>query len=70
MRDRDATFAPPSDAVFARERVRVVRTPVRTPRANAFAARWIGTVRRACLDWLRIGGERHVRHVLRAYVAH
>jgi len=70
LRDRDTKFVPAFDAVFAGEGVRVVRTPVRTPQANAFAERWIGTVRRECLDRLLITGEQHLRHVLREYVTH
>jgi len=70
VRDRDSKFVPAFDAVFATEGVRVVRTPARTPQANAFAERWVGTVRRECLDWLLITGERHLRHVLREYADH
>jgi putative transposase len=70
LRDRDTKFAPAFDAVFATQGVRVVRTPVRTPQANAFAERWVGTVRRECLDWLLVTGERHLGHVLREFVAH
>ena len=70
LRDRDAKFPPAFDAVFAGRAVRVVRTPVRTPQANAFAERWVGTVRRDCLDWLLILGPRHLEHVLREYVRH
>ena len=70
LRDRETTFTAAFDAVFAAEGVRVVPTPVRTPQANAFAERWVGTVRRDCLDWLLITGERHLRHVLRDYAEH
>ena len=47
-----------------------MRTPFQTPRANAIAERWVGTVRRECLDWLLVGGEQHLRSVLRQYVDH
>lgn len=70
LRDHDAKFPPGFDAVFAAQGVRVVRTPVRTPQANAFAERWIGSIRREYLDWVLITGERHLRHVLREYTDH
>ena len=70
LRDRDATFPPAFDAVFASEGVRVVRTPVRAPRANAVAERWVGTVRRECLDRVLILGRRHLEAVLREFVEH
>ncbi len=47
-----------------------MRTPYRTPTANAVAERWIGSVRRECLDHLLIVSEAHLRHVLSVYVAH
>ena len=70
LRDRDATFVPDVDAGFAAQDVRVGRTPVRTPPANAFAERWVGTVRRDCLDWLLIVDARHLQRVLRGYADH
>ena len=48
IRDRDSKFTGVFNAVFAREGMRVLRTPVRAPRANAIAERWIGTVRVNC----------------------
>jgi putative transposase len=70
LHDRDGKFAPGFDAVFRGEGVEVVRTPYRAPTANAVAERWVGSVRRECLDHLLIAGEAHLRRVLRAYVAH
>jgi putative transposase len=70
IQDRDAKFPAAFDAVFRAEDVRVVRTPLRVPRANAVAERWAGTARRECLDWLLILGERHLEQVLGEYVVH
>ena len=58
------------DTVFRAADARVVRIPVRAPRANAVAERWVGTVRRDCLDWLLILGRGHLEQVLEEYVAH
>ncbi len=70
IRDRDAKFCRSFDAVFASEVIRVLRTPIRTPNANAFAERWVETLRAECLDWLLILGPRHLDRVLRIYVQH
>jgi len=70
IHDHDTKFCGPFDEVFRTEEVKVVRTPVRAPRANAFAERWVRTVRAECLDWLHVIGRRHLERVLRAYAAH
>src|SRR6266536_5100619 len=70
VRDRDAKFTDAFDAVFASQGIRILRTPVRAPRANAFAERWVGTVRRELLDRMLIMGRRHLQRVLSVYVAH
>jgi putative transposase len=68
--DRDAKFTAGFDAVFAVEGIRVLRTPVRAPRANAYAERWVGTVRREVLDRTLIVGCRQLRSVLAEYADH
>jgi transposase InsO family protein len=70
VHDRDTKFAAAFDAIFASEGVRIVRTPIRAPNANAHVERWVGSVRRECLDRLLIIGRRQLEHVLRAYVRH
>jgi putative transposase len=70
IRDRDSRFTAAFDAVFAGADIRIIRTPVRAPRANAIAERWIGTLRRECLDHILITGRRHLAAVLQEYLAH
>jgi putative transposase len=70
LRDRDTKFTAAFDAVFAAKGIRVLRTPVRAPRANAYAERWVGTVRREVLDRMLIFGGRQLRSVLAEYANH
>jgi putative transposase len=70
IRDRDSKYCGPFDAVFRSEDIRIVKTPVRAPRANAIAERFVRTVRGECLDWLLIINRRHLEHVLRVYAHH
>jgi putative transposase len=48
----------------------VLVTPVQAPKANAYAERWVRTVRTECLDWLLIVGHGHLERILRVYVQH
>jgi putative transposase len=70
IHDRDAKFPRAFDALLATEDIKVIRTPVRAPNANAHMERWVGSVRRECLDRLLIFGRRQLEHVLRVYVKH
>ena len=70
IRDRDAKFTATVDAVFSSANIAIIRTPVRAPRANAIAERFIGTLRRECLDHTLITGPRHLTQVLHEFVEH
>jgi putative transposase len=70
IRDRDSKFTRDFDTVFRSEGVEIIRTPIRSPKANAIAERFVRTVRAECLDWLVILNRRHLERVLRVYVDH
>ena len=70
VHDRDSIYAAAVDDAVTAMGLTVLETPVRCPQANAFCERLIGTIRRECLDWLIVLHERHLRAVLREWVAH
>lgn len=70
IRDRDAKFTRVFDDVLAGSDIEIIKTPPRSPKANAFAERHVGTLRRECLDHLLIYGEQHLRKVLAEYETH
>jgi putative transposase len=70
IRDRDSKYSGAFDEVFRSEGIRIVKTPVRAPQANAIAERFVRTIRAECLDWLLILNRRHLERVLRVYVNH
>lgn len=70
IHDRDAKFPASFDEVIRSEGIAVIRTPIRAPRANAFAERWVRTIRTECLDWILILSWRHLERVLKIYVDH
>jgi putative transposase len=70
IRDRDSKFTHAFGEIFESEGIRVIRAPVRAPRARAHAERWVGTLRRECLDRLLILGRRHLESVVRVYTTH
>jgi putative transposase len=70
VHDRDAIFAPSVDRAVTAMGLRVLKTPVRTPQANAFCERLIGTMRRECLDWVIPLHQRHLRAILAEWVCH
>jgi putative transposase len=70
VRDRDTKFTHAFDDVFAAAGAEILKTPPRSPRANAYAERWVRTVRSECLDWILVWNDRHLHRVLTEYVAH
>jgi putative transposase len=70
IRDRDSKYTRDFDAVFASEGIEIIKTPVRAPKANAFAERFVRTARAECLDWLLIVNRRHLERTLRIFVDH
>lgn len=70
IHDRDAKFSGPFDEVIRTEGVSVIKTPVRAPKANAFAERWVRSARAECVDHFLIVGHGHLQRTLRDYVRH
>jgi putative transposase len=70
IRDRDAKFSAAFDAAFIAAGVDVVKIPPRAPRANAYAERWVRTVRSECLDWTLVWSPRQLHRVLTEYLCH
>jgi putative transposase len=70
LRDHDAKFTRGFDDVFGSEGGQLLRTPIRAPKANAYAERWVQTVRAECLDWTLVLGRRHLLRLLRGYIRH
>jgi len=70
IRDRDTKFTASFDAVLASVGIEAIKTPVRSPRANAFAERWVRTVREDCLDHLLVWSRRHLEVILDEYIEH
>ena len=70
VRDRASQFSDAFDEIFRTERIKVLKTPVRTPAANAFAERWVGTLRRELLDRTIIWNQRQLNRLIIDYIDH
>ena len=67
IHDRDGKFGNGFDSVFESCGIKIIKTPVRAPKANAYAERWVRSIREECLDRILIINDRHLKHVLREY---
>jgi putative transposase len=70
LRDRDTKFTAAFDTVFTSTSIRIVRSPIRAPRANSIMERWIGGCRRELLDQTLLWNQQHLLRVLRDYESH
>ncbi len=70
IRDQDSKFTTTFDGVFPGNGMRVIKTPVQSPRANSFAERFVGTLHRECLDHVLILGKGHLRKLLAEFARH
>jgi len=70
VRDRAGQFAEAFDAVLSGAGIEVVKIPPRSPRANAYAERWVRTARAEVTDRMLIAGRRHLRVIMDEYVVH
>jgi transposase InsO family protein len=70
VRDRDAKYVASFDEIFRSEGAQILRTPFRAPNANAYAERFVRTVRSECLDHLLVVNTRHLERILRSYARH
>ena len=70
VRDRASQFTGDFDAVFHTEGLKILKTPVRAPMANASAERWIATVRRELLDRIIIWNQRQLQRLVIDYIDH
>jgi putative transposase len=70
IHDRDSKFTATFDEIFRSEGIKIIHTPIRAPQANAYAERFVRTVRAECVEWLLILGRRHLERTLRIYTTH
>jgi putative transposase len=70
IRDRDAKFTTAFDAVFAAAGIATIRIPPQAPRANAYAERWVRTLRTECLDWTLVWNARQLHRAVTEYLRH
>lgn len=70
IRDRDSIFSEEVDRDLKGFGLKILRTPIQAPKANAYCERLVGTMRRECLDWLIPLNEKHLRGILREWVTH